>query len=348
MAGCLLFTAGSANAYQILDNGKSKLAVSGYADLYIEYLNDSGADTSRARMSSGGMSSSRISLRGSHKLDNGMEAFFRVGKRFNIDDGSVTDELRQSYVGLRGDWGSLSFGKQFTTAYNPVGYADPNWTSAYSMMNNMVWFYAPYVKKNSLFYQSPEFGGFSANVMYAFGDEGGENGRFGGVALKYSSGPLFVSLISEKEYTQDISNPNKVRHSLNNYLAVVYQMGSFVPTFVFHTYDGYYAYPPYVGFDSKGWVSQLGFRWHPTKTDMMHFSYVHSEDDNNTAIGTANGVTAGVIHHMTNQTDLYLLVAHIWNDEKAALAYPVTWTGDAIPLQGQNPSGFAVGIRYKF
>lgn len=192
------------------------------------------------------------------------------------------------------------------------------------------------------------FGGFSASLMYAFGEEGGKNGRFYGVALKYSNGPLFVSLISEKEYTEDINNKNKIRHSWNNYLAIVYRLGNVVPTFVFHTYDGYYAYPPYVGFESQGWAAQVGVRWHVNDYNMIHFSYVHREDENNQVIGTADGFTAGVIHNISDQTDVYLLVAHVWNDNAAKLAYPVTWTGDALPNSGQNPTGIAVGLRYEF
>lgn len=144
-----------ANAVNLFENDKGAMALTGYADVYVEYLRNSGDDESRFRLSSGGLSSSRVSLHGHYQLDADLEAFFRVGTRFSIDDGEFSHELRQGYVGLRGDWGALSFGKQFTTAYDPVGYADPNWTSAYSMMNNMVWYYAPYEKDNSVVYESP-------------------------------------------------------------------------------------------------------------------------------------------------------------------------------------------------
>lgn len=349
VAAAMALFCNSASSVELLKNDKGSLELSGYADIYVEYLHESGADGSKARLSSGGLSTSRVSLHGDYDLEPGLEAFFRVGTSFSIDDGELSNELRQGYVGLRGDWGAVSFGKQFTTAYDPVGYADPNWTSAYSMMNNMVWYYAPYEKDNSIVYESPTFSGFSGSLMYAFGDEGSKDGRFFGAALKYSNGPLFVSLISEKEYSKDLANPNKIRHSWNNYLAVVYRLGSVVPTFVFHTYDGYYSYPPYVGFESKGWATQLGVRWHVNDNNMIHFSYVHREDNSsNKAIGTADGFTAGIIHNLSEQTDVYVLVAHVWNDENAKNPYPVTWTGDALPIQGQNPTGIAFGIRYEF
>lgn len=343
----LMFVAATAQAVEIINNDKMTLKFSGYVDVYLEYLSDSGDDESKFRLSSGGLSSSRIVLQGTYQLNGGNEAFFRTGISAELDNGEVSNKLRRAYIGLRGDWGELSFGRQVSLSYQPVGYADPNWTGAYSMMNSMVWYYAPYKKNNSIQYITPTYSHFTGALMYATGEDGSKNGRFYGARLTYSSGPLFVSLISEKEYTQDISNPSRMRHSLTNYLAVIYRMGNFVPTFVFSTYNGYYAFPPYVGFESEGWATQVGFRWYVNDKNMINFSYVHRQDEgDNNAIGTADGITAGIIHHMTSKTDLYVLVSHVWNDDSSNLAYPVTWS--SIPNSGQDPTGIAVGFRYAF
>ncbi|GAB2485912.1 porin [Comamonas humi] len=339
-AAALLLAGGAAFA-------QSKVTLSGFVDLNLEYLKNSGADGSLKRISSGGLNNSRINFSGVEDLGGTNKAYFTIEPMFSADTGAMSPQFRQSFVGVRGDWGDVTLGRQFTPSYWVAGYADPNWASAYSVVNNMQFFYASYRVDNAIQYKTPSFGGLTGRVMYSFGKEDQtKNGRFLSTALEYRSGPLFVGFASERTYTQDVFNKASMHDSRDNYLSAVYRIGGFEPTLVFHTYDGYYAYPPYVGFTSKGWDVQLGARWNIDGTSRVHASFVHRKDDNNRDIGSANGLTLGYTYGMSKRTDLYVLASHIKNKKDVQVAYPVTWS--ASPSAGQSPSGIAFGIRHAF
>ncbi|MDR2334325.1 MAG: porin [Burkholderiaceae bacterium] len=339
-AAALLLVGGAAFA-------QSKVSLSGFVDLNLEYLKDSGKNGSLKRISSGGLNNSRFNISGIEDLGGNSRAYFTIEPMFSADTGEMNSQFRQSFVGLRGDWGDVTLGRQFTPSFWVAGYADPNWASAYSMVNAMQFFYASYRVDNALQYRTPNFGGLTGRFMYAFGKEDGSKaGRFMSAAAEYRSGPLFVGFAAEKMYQRDVFNKTEMRSARDNYLSATYRIGSVEPTFVFHTYDGYYAYPPYVGFTSKGWDTQLGVRWNVTDRTRVHASYVHRKDDKNVDIGTADGLTLGVTHGLSKRTDVYILASHVKNKKDVALAYPVSWS--ASPSAGQSPTGIAFGIRHAF
>ncbi|MBS0509014.1 MAG: porin [Proteobacteria bacterium] len=340
LTAILLVAGGAAHA-------QTEVKLSGFVDLNLEYLKDSSPKGTLKRISSGGLNNSRFNISGSEDLGNGGKAFFTIEPMFSADTGALDSQFRQSFVGLRGGWGDVSLGRQFTPSFWVAGYADPNWASAYSMVNSMVFFYAPYRVDNSIQYKTPSFNGLSGRFMYSFGKEDTTKaGRFISTAVEYRNGPLFVGFASEKAYTRDIKNSAQINDSRDNYLSAVYRIGGVEPTFIYHTYNGYYAYPPYVGFTSKGWDAQLGVRWNIDGRHRVHASFVHRSDDNNKAIGTANGLTAGYIYGLSKRTDLYVLASHVQNKKGVSVAYPVTWSAN--PASGQNPTGVAIGIRHAF
>ena len=326
---------------------QSKVTLSGFVDLNLEVLKNSGTEGTRKRISSGGLNNSRFNISGIEDLGGANRAYFTIEPMFGADTGEMSAQFRQSFVGLRGDWGDVTMGRQFTPSFWVAGYADPNWASSYSMVNAMQFFYASYRVDNALQYKTANFGGLQGRFMYAFGKEDTTKaGRFMSAAVEYRNGPLFVGFASEKAYQTDVFNKAQMRDSQDNYLSAAYRMGSFEPTFIFHTYDGYYAYPPYVGFTSKGWDAQLGVRWNIVGRTRAHASFVHRKDDNNVDIGTANGLTLGITHGLSARTDVYVLASHVKNKKSVSIPYPVSWSAN--PQAGQSPTGIAFGIRHAF
>jgi len=66
---------------------------------------------------------SRLRFKASSDLGNGQSAYMNYEFRVNSAQGSIVtgDTQRLSYVGIKGDWGSLSLGAQWSTAFNTVG-----------------------------------------------------------------------------------------------------------------------------------------------------------------------------------------------------------------------------------
>jgi predicted porin len=338
--GALLFACAGAHA-------DSTVTLSGFVDLNIEHLISSGP-ASVTRMTSGGLNNSRFNLSGVEDLGGGNKAVFTVEPMFSADTGVQSPQFRQSFVGLKSaNLGEVTLGRQFTPSYWIAGYADPSWAAAFSMVNNMEFFYASYRVDNAIQYKTPTLYGFTGRVMYAFGAEDSTRaGRFLSVGVDYRNGPLFLGAVTEQQYTRNIFQPKQIPSSRDNYFSAAYRFGGFEPTAIFHTYNGYYAYPPYVAFSSSGWDVQLGARWNIDGRNRLYASVVHRHDDNNKSITSATGFVVGYLYGMSKRTDLYATYAHIQNQNKVPIAYPVTWSSN--PSPGQNPSGFQLGIRHAF
>jgi predicted porin len=236
--GAMLFACAGAYA-------QSAVWLSGYVDLNIEHLIQSGP-ASVTRMTSGGLNNSRFNLSGVEDLGGGYKAVFTIEPMFSADTGVQSAQFRQSFVGLKSaDLGEVTMGRQFTPSYWIAGYADPSWAAAYSMVNNMEFFYASYRVDNAIQYKTPTFYGFTGRVMYAFGlEDTTRAGRFLSIGVDYRNGPLFLGAVSEQQYTRDIHQASQIPSSRDNYFSAVYRIGGFEPTAIFHTYKGYYAYPP--------------------------------------------------------------------------------------------------------
>ena len=66
---------------------------------------------------------SRLRFKASSDLGNGQSAYMNYEFRVNSAQGSIVtgNTQRLSYVGIKGDWGSLSLGSQWSTLFNTVG-----------------------------------------------------------------------------------------------------------------------------------------------------------------------------------------------------------------------------------
>ena len=74
-------------------------------------------------------SGSRLRFKASSDLGNGQSAYMNY--EFGVDAGAGSIQTgttkRLTYVGIKGDWGSLSLGSQWSTLFNTVGtYIDPS------------------------------------------------------------------------------------------------------------------------------------------------------------------------------------------------------------------------------
>src|SRR5450830_1466714 len=298
--------------------------ISGFVDINLEHL--STPKNSVNRISSGGLNASRLVFSGDEDLGGGSKAFFTHEMQFSADTGAGPTP-RQSFVGLTGSWGTISMGRQNTPSYWIAGYADPSWSADYSLVSNMQFFYAPYRENNSLAYNTPRVGGFMGRFMVTAGQEdGSSNGRYVSTAIEYREGPLFAGAVSDLKYNKN-------------------GFGSFEPTFIYHTYNGYYAYPPYVGFNASGWDAQAGMRWQITDRHRVFASFVVKKDDKNVAMSDAKGMLLGYGYNLSKRTDLYANYGRINVKNNTTVAYPMTFNTSTSP---EPNSGIQLGIRHAF
>ncbi|WP_077035772.1 porin [Pelomonas sp. KK5] len=336
---CALMAAAAAPAF-------AQVTVSGFVDANLESVSSGGKTIKR--VSSAGLNTSRIQFKAEEDLGGGLSAKGVYEITFGADTG-VQGTPRESYVQLaHKDYGDISLGRLNLTSYWIYGYADPTFSADYSLISNMMVFYAPWRESNAVQINTARVGGFQLrSTMTAGKEDGTKNGRVTSFGVDYRNGPLYAGLVTDQKHQVNIFNASKMESSRDSYLSVVYRLGAHDLTAVLHHYSGYYAYPPYVGFTSSGNTIQLGARINFDERNRLFVSLVRRNDANDTSIADATGLVVGYQYNLSKKTTLYGVVGSIRHKEDTPVRYPISW-GAANPLNNENPHGAQLGIRVAF
>lgn len=176
-----------------------------------------GGDQKFYGLQQGGLSGSRLGFKGEEGLGNGLKAIF-VYEFGSLDPSANANGIgntRQAYVGLTGGWGTAIGGKLQTPGYDNALKFDPMAASVFSpqllMSTNAgmtIQGSAQGRVPNTVAYVTPNFSGFTGEIVYSFGEQvtgtnwngfGGSNGfdkaqSIWGANLNYDNGPLAVGL----------------------------------------------------------------------------------------------------------------------------------------------------------
>lgn len=331
-----------------------------------------GAFGSTTMLASGYQASNRIGMRGSEDLGSGMNAYFQVETGFcgngspqagNMNIGvPITSAKagsagyctgggffqRTSYVGLRGDFGSIQAGRLYTQSFFVAGGADP-----FGAWVQNILFPVPYFRfSQAIQYATPNLGGFSAVGQYAFGGYPGSMspGSAFDVALRYHSGPagLGVGYFDAKPLATT-STPAVPVAGDNKFVQL---SGS---------YD--FNVVKVIGYWSKmtsanglsintGQPSKNAHIWALAVVAPLHIgklmaSYSAFDDTDNSA-RNAKQYTVGYTYPFSKRTNLYASYAHISNNAEQTFAVADATDFGFAPNPGNSSSGFAVGIKHAF
>ena len=145
----------------------------GLIDTAVERLDHVGPANSHLTRMPGftGSVASRLGFRGSEDLGSGLKAIFTIEQGFMPDVGGLSQGGRsfgrQSFVGLSGDWGGLTFGRQYTMLYWSILDADvlgPNVHGSGSLDVTI-----PNARTDNALAYRGFFGGFSVGATYSLG-----------------------------------------------------------------------------------------------------------------------------------------------------------------------------------
>ncbi|RZI43772.1 porin [Herbaspirillum sp. HC18] len=226
----LLLAAAISAATAVPAMAQTNVTAMGLVDAFAGSMRNAGDAKSTSVVNSGGMTTSWFGFKGSEDLGGGLKANFQLTSFFQADSGvqgrfpGDTMWSRDANVGLSGNFGAISFGRDLapnflpTILFNPFGdsfnfsplilqadvplFNASGWTN--SLAGDTGW-------SNQIRYTTPNFGGLTANLHYQLGEVPGKNGvnNVGANAL-YFNGPLALTAFY---HTVEVNNPTNVAGS---------------------------------------------------------------------------------------------------------------------------------------
>jgi predicted porin len=150
---------------------------------------------------------SRLGFKGTENLGNGMSAFFQFESNAKFDAGGGLDTGRDSFLGLKGNFGTVKMGNfsgpnrdlagKLDVVIHSDGIGD-NSALLGKLGGRAKYFDDRY--KNSIAYITPNFSGFEGTLQYQANENKDEtpnkgiNSSLYELGLKYDNGPIFVGV----------------------------------------------------------------------------------------------------------------------------------------------------------
>jgi predicted porin len=168
-------------------------------------------DVSTTQLFSGNLTTSRLGFRGTEDLGGGLKANFQLESALTVDDGTAAGMRfgRASWVGLSGGFGAVRMGlmdSPYKDIYD-MGVSNNVYDSEFTPTKiaylsgavGTATGVSDYTSRpsNMVRYDSPNFGGFSGSVGYAFDENvapATTNSEITAFNLRYRGGPLDVGL----------------------------------------------------------------------------------------------------------------------------------------------------------
>ena len=235
--------AGSAMAADITISGRIDTGLN-FHDQEVKEDGVKTVDENSFSMKSGQYSGSRITIKGSEELGNGMKAGFVLENGFEGDDGSFDsngdDKMfgREAIVYLEGDFGHFSMGRvgaltsgvgsySIVYGYTPFGTGWGSYAGAKGqfMLGDRSRF------NNTLTYRSPEFAGVQLFAQYSLeaagqeDDQSGNNKRYAALGATYNLGAFSTALVVDTVMNGNDDTSRNTEDSLGVSWGASYDLG---------------------------------------------------------------------------------------------------------------------------
>ncbi|MDD3517274.1 MAG: porin [Chromatiales bacterium] len=345
----------------------------GVAHVSLDHVDN--GDSSGHQLSS---NSSRIGFKGSEDLGNGLTALWQIESAANLTGGASASTGfagRNSYVGLRGGFGTALFGRHDTpykmstgrldvfgdklADYNAIVGSADDCPASLDAINGIAYVETCAVfdnrTNNTLAWLSPSFGGLSVALAYvtdvaANGDRPGptsNDGRAYSLSLSYEAGPLYLTLAHERIDNAAISYdfdgivfiPN-IQDISATKAGGSYTFGATTLNALVEHLDS--------GIDKRtGWY--LGGR-HSLGSSYVAAAAGQSGERDAFDDSNATFMAIGAGHHFSKRTEVYALWVQVDNQDNAG--YGIGFAGHGKPVDawdwGNTVRGLSAGVVHRF
>ncbi|MCC2974789.1 porin [Massilia sp. IC2-476] len=352
-ARMMLVLAGSAGLASTPTHAQTAVEIYGIVDAAI-VVDRGGKEGSLTKMSGGAASTSRIGFKGSENLGKGLAAFFILETGIRLDTGAtdVAGSIfnRQALVGLKGGFGTVALGRQYTPYHNAlVQIVDPFGTGYAGTAKNLFPHSGSNIRtSNTVTWASPKLNGADMELAYSAGEQSDSSARrqFGG-AIGYAGGPLSVRLVYNSKNGDAATGFARSRNTL---LGAQYKLGKVTLHAGYGIDRGPEASPlantgnPYGGIaptaSSDGREALLGVSAQIGPGKLM--ASVMHKDDRSAFNQDASAWGVGYLYGLSKRTGLYAAYGHVRNRNGAG--YTVNNNTDT----GTGNTGYNLGLRHTF
>ena len=303
------------------------------------------------KITSGAQSGTRLGFKGKEDLGSGLSALFVLETGIAADAGGFNQANkafgRQSFVGLQGDFGTVTLGRQYTSYFLTLNQiADPfasglagnaqnlmlpgsNASSIVSNLGAITSTDRAIRMDNAIKYVTPVFENFSGEIAYGFGEKAANDGdRVITGSVGYDSKPLNVRLAYyEKNNSTDTASLKSTM------LAANYDL-EFAKIFAAYADNDW-------GTSAKTRNYLIGATV-PFGAHKFIASYIRADGRGTNSANDADQWGIGYTYSLSKRTNLYAAYGYISND--GAARYTVGNNSDL----GSGNKAFNLGVRHVF
>lgn len=330
------------------------------------YLYSKSDDYKFSGIKDGGLNGSRFGFKGEEALGNGLKAIFTMeyGKESDNDSSTANFSNRQAFVGLNGNFGTVTVGRQYNAA--SMFYSKNTSDDVIGVMpvNSLQGQNGSQIRSgggtsrqdNVIKYVSPNFSGFTFAANYAFGES---NETLAGTSFKkkaditdkdrysiagdYTNGPFNVSL----SYAGQTSSLGADTEDVSEWF--IGGGYDFKVVKLYATYQDLENDNKTAATVTDQSMWSVGAKVPVGAAGVVNFQYAEWEGETgNAAInkdGKSKGWGIGYEHSMSKRTTLYTYLSQIDHDKNVASVG--SWQSGAA-VAGEKQSNFMAGIRHKF
>jgi predicted porin len=345
---------------------QSSVTIYGIVDQSLEYGNY--GDGSKAFLSGSGYATQRVGFDVVENLGNGLTAYGRLEASLNVDRGAMGTVQagttnytgnaqavaaatsayaqvfdREAFVGLKGGFGAIKFGRNYSPAFNAAAAQDSFGVAGVGSNYHIA---ATTTRvNNSIRYESPNWSGFTGAVLFGLGDGGAGAATSTGVAAT-TTAPVTANNESAGGTTGINTSKNSGQHQSLN---LAYANGPFNIIY---------------GYSTNNSVTLVGTSVVKTKSNLLGGSYdfgmakvtlgfgrynddaaVHAIDRRTWTLGGSFKVGAGTIRAQYSVADNKLAANNDFNHFALGYVHPISkrTTAYATWARTDNKEGSVAG-----
>ena len=284
---------------------------------------------------------SRVGVKGSEDLGNGLKAIFQWEAQIETADGGSTYSgigQRLGFVGLSGDWGTFAIGRQWTPYYGSVDKTD-----IFNLPSMDDYYLGLYRTGNALAYISPSWNGLTGKVALVVDEDlnddstpdGEKTVDIANVSVDYNNGPLSPGLSYAGFYGDN--DPNDYyqigaagKYTFNDMFAIIGQ---------FEYVDDDYTAADGTDLELTSWAV-AGEYYFGNNTVRALYGQVSDDGDINK---DWNVWSVGFQHNFSKRTRVFVE----YQDSELGQNSPEAYAGEG-NINEDKATKFGVGIRHDF